>query len=335
MGRIAQRLLVLLTVPSALVSACGGLLALDSGEAGPFTDAEVATWDEGLSDGPESVPRDAGTDPRSADGRRPAPNAFDSSAYGCDEVSRPPPLAGPTKQKAVECQLGTDRTAFLLAQSGRLYRFDASTRVATAVGSLPCATSATPFTMAVGAGAAYVLYSDASLFRVDVRTLACTKLPFNPGQLGLPGNSAIAVSSFGDRDALFVYGPRSGACTATLATYDLVTFEMREVGAVLPNPTTGFPLEMKADAYQRLLAMSSDGVIFAIDRATALVQGRTETGFTAGPANGLLPYEEELFIFVREDGTIGRYDFGTRIVSVVGAVGEAIVGAGTAPCVHR
>jgi hypothetical protein len=55
-------------------------------------------------------------------------------------------------------------------------------------------------------------------------------------------------------------------------------------------------------------------------------------GIAAGAANALLLWNEEVYGFTQTTGIINRYVFILRRNSVLGTIGEEIVGAGAAPC---
>jgi hypothetical protein len=133
--------------------------------------------------------------------------------------------------------------------------------------------------------------------------------------------------------ACWFYGCAGNPCAPVLAKGDFATFALAEIGPLIPVPSVGYPLDVKSDAYGRLFACDAAGTLLSIDIMTARVSGEDQTGIQAGPANALLTWNDELFMFTQAQGLITRYDVKSKQATMVGAVGDTIAGAGAAPCV--
>jgi hypothetical protein len=307
-------------------------------------------------DFPVEVAREAGLSDGGATGPTPdaSPLPVDSGPPVLSDVARladalldvvdddgPPPIRGidasVPPDSATVCPDGGDATAYLVAESGAFYTFDPPTLAIHLLGMLNCpaTASASPFTMTVSLGAAYVLYSDGTLFRVDLQSLACTPTPFVTGQLGFPALLGLATSRSSGAKGLLLYGCifSGGLCAPTLARSDLTNFVLTEVGTLVPNPNAGFPVDMKEDAFGRLIACDGSGLLIAIDSATGAVLGEDATGLQAGSALAVLTWNDQLFFFTQNQGVISSYDLVTRQLTALGVAGDTIVGASAVPCV--
>jgi len=226
----------------------------------------------------------------------------------------------------------TTKRAFVLSRGATLYNFNPTSLVVTKVGKLACSTLE-PFTMAVSNGVAYVLYQNGELFRVSLDTLNCVKTPLAPSRVGFPSN--IGLATLPDSN-LLAYGclPSSQCgCDGALArTSDVTFYILNSPIAVKPSPQSGFPLDIKADAYGRLFACDAAGTLLMMDAKTGALLGRDETGVRAGSANALLVWNRDLFLFTQQQGRVHKYDLQTHQASLVATIGDEIVGAGATPC---
>lgn len=130
------------------------------------------------------------------------------------------------------------KLVYVVDSNNKFSQFDPASKTFTDLGSLNCpAGSATPFSMGVDRNTiAWVLYSDGTLFRVDIQNnLACTKTAWSK-QNGLTqfGMGFSTDTSGGDTDTLFVAGGTSvsGASSSTLATLDTTAFTSTTKGSV-------------------------------------------------------------------------------------------------------
>jgi hypothetical protein len=246
--------------------------------------------------------------------------------------SGPLPIDPGLPSPPAKCAPNTDTAAFLVSPVGNFYSFDPQAAKARRLGVLSCpsAPSASPFTMTVASDAAYVVYSDATLFRVELSTLKCTSTGFAEEQLAAIGTAR------GNPESLLMYSctPRpQEACAPTLSRIDLSSFMLTELGPIQPVPVIGYPVDAKGDAYGRFFALDASGSLIEVDTSTLALLGEDQTGLVAGPANALLTWNDELFIFTGAEGSVHRYDLATRQAIPLGAIGDTITGAGSAPCV--
>lgn len=160
-----------------------------------------------------------------------------------------------------------------------LYRYDPRTGKAVELGTLDCGNSNVPWTMTATTGRAYVVYTDWSLYAVDLATLACTPTAFQPGQLGLDDEFGVAAYGSGASERIFYYGVPTGASRAILAVSDTVSFAMTKVGDVAsPAGGASFPVNLTADEAGHLYAFSPLGLVQEIDSTNAAVLRSVDTG---------------------------------------------------------
>ena len=252
-----------------------------------------------------------------------------------DATTLPPIDASLPDATVRHCVDGGSSDPYLVASTGEFFRFNAATRSATLLTTLVCpAGTAEPYTMTVTSNAAYVLYTDWHLYRVDLQTFACSATNYVEGQLGFPANVGVATIGTATGDRLLVYGLGSfdgGPRGAMLASSDLSSFVLEPVAPIVPNPIT-YPPDIKSDAYGRLFAADSSGALLWVNASTGQILGRDETGVASGGYWALLVYQGELYFFTEATGRIHRYDIATKQASLLGTIGFKIVGAGAAPC---
>lgn len=219
--------------------------------------------------------------------------------------------------------------AYLCDENKTLYAFDPATLATTPIGHVSCPTDTIPWTMTVdGAGSAYLIYDDWSIYRVDLGTLACTKTPYAPGQLGFTGQEGIAVAAVDGVDRFFVYGSNP---TPTLAVSDLTSFVLSSVGPATA-PAGAFPVAVQGDAFGHLYAFSQDSLFFELDSATADVTHVNHTSLQGGGTWAVMAYGDRIYLF-GAGGTVARYDPSAQQLTPLGSVGFSVIGASATPCV--
>lgn len=252
-----------------------------------------------------------------------------------------PGIDAATDAATARCPNGSAATAYLVSETGNLYRFQPPD-VATLVGRIACDPSpgAGPFSMAATTrGALYVLYSTGSMFQVDPTSLTCTRTGFDPQTVSFPSNVGIASSlpEDGGADQLYILGcthPDGGmVCEPTLGRSDFVGFKLTIIDVLIPDPQIGYPAELKSDVRRRLFALDASGALIAIDPRNGAVIGKDQTGVVAGPDLAMLAWNDLIYIFSQAQGIVSHYDLVTKQTTTLGAVGDAIVGAAAAPCV--
>jgi hypothetical protein len=236
--------------------------------------------------------------------------------------------AGGTSMVGAPC-VDTTLTAYVCDENETLYTFDPTTLATTPIGQVSCPTDAIPWTMTVdGAGAAYLIYDDWSIYRVDLTTFACTQTPYVPGQLGFTGEEGIAVAAVNGVDRFFVYGSTP---TPTLAVSDLTSFVLSPVGPATP-PNGAFPVAIQGDAFGHLYALSQDSTFFELDSATAGVTHLDHTQLPGGGNWAVMAYGTRIYLF-GAGGTVARYDPSKKQLTTLGSVGFSVIGASATPCV--
>ncbi|MBV8761975.1 MAG: hypothetical protein JO257_32075 [Deltaproteobacteria bacterium] len=131
------------------------------------------------------------------------------------------------------------KLVYTVDQNNKFSQFDPSTKTFHDLGTLSCPAGfgATPFSMGVDRNTiAWVLYSDGSLYRVDIQSnLACTKTNWHStSNLTQFGMGFSTNTSGGTDDTLFVAGGSSvgTGTTSTLAKLDTTAFTAMNVGSV-------------------------------------------------------------------------------------------------------
>ncbi|MCB9591726.1 MAG: hypothetical protein H6719_03240 [Sandaracinaceae bacterium] len=120
--------------------------------------------------------------------------------------SGPPGDGGPGDSL---CGSAAEGYVYLVDSSDAFLRFDPATNVITPLGTLSCATSSSPFSMAVDRDAnAWVLYQDGHIFRVSVTDVSCTATSFVAGQSGFDvfGMGFVSDAAGSADETLFVAG---------------------------------------------------------------------------------------------------------------------------------
>ena len=122
---------------------------------------------------------------------------------------------------------------YTVDNDGRFSRFDPTTLSYLDIGPLHCPTTGSPFSMNVDQSAvAWVIFSDANLFRVDTATGACTATAYQPNQAGFStyGMGSTFDSATG-QDTLFLANWSAGAASS-LGTLSFPSLTVTPVGAL-------------------------------------------------------------------------------------------------------
>lgn len=298
-------------------------LFIERGVLDSEADADVFAPDPALVNPPSQIPADGDAGMKSGE--------KDSGA--------PPPIDPWLPDAAATCLPGTAAGAYLVASGGAFYAFDPSNRSSVRLGTISCPvpSGASPFTMTLSGRDAFILFSDGSLVRVDVQTLVCTPTLFVTGQLGFPGAVGLGTERVQDRERLLVYGAirdEANQLITAFARAELDDFVLSGLTRLNPKPRLGFPADVKVDAYGRVFIIDGAGTLVSVDNTTGTVLGRDETGLAAGPANALLTWNDEIYVFTQAQGLLHRYDIAAKSAVALGAIGDEIVGASAAPCLH-
>jgi hypothetical protein len=202
---------------------------------------------------------------------------------------------------------GPSEVAYVLDSAGTLYRYYPDTGQEIVLGTPSCGDSSVPWTMTAGRDHAYIVYTDWSIFSVDLATLDCFPTPFDPSQLGLDDEFGVALSGSGASERLYYYGLPSGSSTAILATSDTVSFALTLVGNVDPMTPEGplFPVNLTSDNAGHLFAYAPEpsGYLMEIDAATGAVLLAIDESLPSGPPYATLSYEGSAYLFAENQVT--------------------------------
>lgn len=217
--------------------------------------------------------------------------------------------------------------AYALDDVGTIQRFDPQTAQTHPLGAPQCGNGNVQWTMTATSDTAYIVYTDWTLYRVDLATMTCTPTPFQASQLGLAGEFGVAVTGSGSSQRLYVYGLQAGHTGPVLAVADTSSFSMTLVGAVVPTPPqAAFPVNLTADPLSgTLYAFSPQGWVQKIDPATGKVLDAADSGVTTSSTWATIAFGPQLLLWVgpRVDG----YDLATRTVTSDRDAGVFAVGA--------
>jgi hypothetical protein len=228
-----------------------------------------------------------------------------------DASAEPPTDAPDLADSEGDCaSSGLENASYLLDGAGVLYRYDPQTHRHHALGVPDCGNDNIAWTMTASRENAYILYTDWTLYAVDLTTLACNQTPFQSGQLGIDFEFGIAVASVAGEEKLFVYGRPDDEGPPILAVSDLESFTLTEVGEISPAPpSSSYPVNLTADAHGNVFAFSPDGRLQHIDSGTAAVLDSAMTPATTGGTWAQLVVSgTDDFLFV--DDRVFDYDFG-------------------------
>ena len=144
------------------------------------------------------------------------------------------------------------KLVYLFTDQADLYSFDPPTKKLTSLGSLSCASAASPNSMAVSRdGTAYVNYADGSIFKVDTKTLACASTSFKAAGWNQMGMGFSTNGTSGSEETLYV------AKTDVFATSELAR-------VALPSMTLA-PIKGFSSAFANLnpeLTGTGDGRLY-------------------------------------------------------------------------
>jgi hypothetical protein len=239
------------------------------------------------------------------------------------------------------CASGLRPKAYAVGYDSMLFDFDPDTLEMRLLGNLACPTTGVdPMEMTVSqAGVAYLLYhQDATIYRVDLETLACTRTPYVDGQLGFSVGTMVVPP--GD-DRLYMLGTVGNTRTPTLAAVDLVDFQVRLIGDIEPVfwASDDSLANAQMDAFGRMFALTyEEGYIVQIDPTTGAIVAQDQTGDPSGygacGATGLLAYDGAFYLLGSCENDVVRYDLATGTLKPTGTLIENILAVGAVPCVE-
>lgn len=274
---------------------------------------------------------------------------------GFVEDEEPPPLvvaedAGPGGGlgggRPTECAEDT-KDVFVISEQNSLYSFHPPTLAFKHVGLLRCPTGgATPTSMAVDRrGIAWVRHSDASLWKVDTRTLECESTSFAPPgdgffQFGMGYSTASKGGSF---EELFL----SDSSGAGLARLDTEKMMLTPLGPYTGD-LAGKAAELTGTGDGKLYGffVTAPAQIAEISKSTGEILSAAELpGVYGGNAWAFSFYGGDFYVYTSSDGSGGgppragagsdvtRYSPADGSVEIVKSkIGFKIVGAGVSTC---
>lgn len=286
-----------------------------------------------------------------------APGPSDASPLA-DQSSTDSPPDAPEEPDVIEFPDGPDvcpdagaTLIYVVTETNDLFSFYPPTLSFTRIGPLSCpdpAPNATPFSMAVDRqGIGRSVFSDGTLYLVDMRTGACKGTSFQPGQLGFQtfcmGYAANGADGGDAGETLYVAEcnvmtfpppPSMG-----LATLDTTSLTLTYVAPFAP-PIRGPELTGTGDG--RLYGFytnptGSGSHIVQIDRTTgallqdyALQVGTPNDGYAFAFWGGVF----WVFTFSGPNlpTVVTRFDPGTGSETNVASMPEGVVGAGVSTC---
>jgi len=223
---------------------------------------------------------------------------------------------------------GPSAVAYVLDAVGNLYRYYPATGQEVLVGTPSCGDSVIAWTMTAGRDHAYIVYTDWSIYSVDLATLACSPTPFVAGQLGLDDEFGVALTGSGASEQLYYYGVPTGSDTAILAVSDTVSFTLSMIGPVDPMSPNDplFPVNLTADNAGHLFAYAPEpeGDLIEIDPASGAVLLLIDESLPSGPPYATLAYEGSVYLFA--DNVVAQFEpprpgpLSTRMIEA-GAIG--------------
>jgi hypothetical protein len=308
-------------VGASALLACGGRTGIDPpGRASERADAHVS-GDDGGGDAGEEASFDA----------------FDDAGDDADDAADAEPDApfdAPPSDAGVACPDGGVPTAYLLGESGGIFTFDPATLTTHKLGRPSCPTAVGPFTLSVSReGKAYVLYSNWTIYEVDLTTLACHETPFQMGQLGLDSELGIAVSRASGTEELLISGVPTGSNVPILAQGSLSSFVLTssvDIAGSVPVSASLFPIDTQADLTGHVFALSDGGQVLEIDIASGAVLQRGQVPVRPSQSWAIMTYQAQVFVF--NGSEVFRYDPATQASELVGDVGITVIGASAVPC---
>lgn len=231
------------------------------------------------------------------------------------------------------CPDGGSPIAYVLDESAAFYTFDPATLTTTLVGAPQCGddTGAWDFTVS-SAGAAYVIYNDWQIFKVDLTTLACSPTSYANGQLDISGDfTASVVPTTDGREEMVFFAMPGNSSAPILARSDLNAFVLTEIGDIAPAPPST-TYDIKGDALGHLFGLAENGELIEVGPNDAHLELAIATPFTTAGNWALLTLDRQMYFF--GGSSVSQYDVASRTLTPLGNVPVEVVGASAVPCLH-
>jgi hypothetical protein len=216
--------------------------------------------------------------------------------------------------------------AYALDRVGTIYRYDPRTAHAEVLGTPNCGNDNVQWTMTATPDTAYIVYTDWTLYTVDLATLACSATSFNPGQLGMNGDFGIAAVGSGPSTRLFFYGLPAGGGAPILAVTNVSSFAPTLVGSIQPAPpSSSFPVNLTADTAGQLYAYSPGGLVQKIDPTSGAVLQSRQTDVLTMSTWATIAYPSQLYLWA--DSRVVGYDLSSGAHASDSDAGVFAIGA--------
>ncbi len=228
---------------------------------------------------------------------------------------------------------------YVVGTGNELYSFSPPTLNFNKIGLINCPQGggfATPFSMAVDrGGAAWVLFSDGHLYKVDTATAACQATNFVPNQdpnFGTFGMGFVSDSVGSQEETLYI-----GSYTGTgIAKIDLQTMKVIPIGTY--DKVSG-PAEITGTGDARLYGffLSSPVIVAEIDKTTSHILSQApQPTVNIGGGWAFAFWGGDFYLFTAPNGfssQVDKYSPASKSTTVVKSnVGFTIVGAGVSTC---
>lgn len=236
------------------------------------------------------------------------------------------------------------RLIHVVTEERGFYRFNAATATLDLIGFLQCEKSgAMPTSMAIDRnGVAWVLYSDETMWNVDIRDASCKPTNYVSGQASFAkfGMGFSTNSNGGTTESLYL-SDHFGKGLASLDPRNLV---LKFIGPYTGD-LRGVTSELTGSGDGKLYGffVTSPAQVAEISKGTGEILNPKELpGVYAGSAWAFAFYGAKLFIFTNASGTLPRAEGGSDITSydpktgvatkVKERIGVKVVGAGVSTC---
>jgi hypothetical protein len=178
------------------------------------------------------------------------------------------------------------------------------------LGTPSCGDANVQWTMTATRDTAYIVYTDGTIYAVDLATLACSRTSFDPNQLGIGAEFGVAAVGSGPSTRLFVYGLPAEGNVPVLALASGSSFALTLVGSIHPAPSvSSFPVNLTADTAGQLYAYSPGGLVQKVDPASGAVVQSRQTDVVTMSTWATIAYSPELYLWA--DARVVGYDLST------------------------
>jgi hypothetical protein len=275
----------------------------------------------------------------------------DARTDSAPDLSRPdlaPDLVRADVSPLANCAPG-DPYILVLGADNTLYRFDPSTLTIAALGSVACGSDGLNSMTASTIGPAYISNQSGELCIVDLKTFQTSLTAFDPSVIsGDPTSSsskafgmALLSDSVPAGQTLYI-AAKDTAYTNRLSRIDLATFQLSDVGPILPVvPSAELTAGPSGELYGFSIGTSSS-LLLNIDPQTGSsidVTTVPKGKGASGSSFALVYWQGDFYLFLAPITSVGasnaevfRYHKGATEVESIGTLGVGIIGAGVAAC---